>query len=65
MRKVKCSFTFDSFMDILKEFPELLHGHEQTFLSIRDSMVADFDKATHGADEDDWGIVHGDLWGGK
>lgn len=62
MREVKCRFTFDNFIGVLEQFPAIIKGHEEELLSIRDAMVSEFGK-TH--NEDGWGIVHGDLWGGK
>lgn len=62
MRKTKCDYTFNSFLDILDKFPELTEGHEEILHAIRDAKLKEFSQVPVG---DGWGIVHGDLWGGK
>lgn len=62
MTRIKCGFTFYSFLEVLKKFPELLGDQEQLLLSIRDALV---DESVKKPREEGWGIIHGDLWGGK
>lgn len=62
MTRIKCGFTFYSFIEVLKKFPEVLGDQEDLLLSIRDALVHESVKSPC---EEGWGIIHGDLWGGK
>jgi hypothetical protein len=64
MRKLKRSYTYDCFLEILKNFPEILDGHQKTLENIREVMVKEFEKPPT-EEEPNWGIIHGDFWSGK
>lgn len=64
MRKLKCSITYDGFLGVLERFPELLEGHKGALKTIRDVMVKEFESIPTEEDEN-WGLIHGDMWLGK
>lgn len=64
MRKIKYVFTYDSFLKVLENYPELLKGHEKTLKTVQDVMAKEFEKPSTEEDEG-WGLIHGDFWSGK
>lgn len=64
MRKTKYIFTYDSVFKVLKIFPELLEGFEQTLSTILDIIAKEFERPTT-VEGEDYGLLHGDLWSGK
>ncbi|KAI0163698.1 kinase-like domain-containing protein [Pestalotiopsis sp. NC0098] len=64
VRKLKYLVTFDVFIRVLENFPELLDGHQQTLKEVQEAMAADFQKPSNEADEG-WGLIHGDFWSGN
>jgi hypothetical protein len=64
MRDLKRMVTYDSFLTVLQNYPELLVGCKETLEAIRDIMSSEFEKPPVYEGED-WGIIHGDYWSGK
>lgn len=66
MRKLKRQITYDSFLEILVLYPQVLEGHLETLQAAKDSITAEFE-INHPPDNSDesWGIIHGDFWSGK
>ena len=66
MRKLKLKITYQAFMGVLENFPELLEGNRETLEQVRIEAVENFERE-EGVEEnsDDWGLIHGDLWTGK
>jgi hypothetical protein len=64
MRKVKFTFTYESFLNVLENYPELLEGHERTLQTVRDAMAKEFERPST-EDDEGWGLIHGDFWSGK
>ena len=56
--------TYDGFLKVLQNYPELLKGHSETLEIVRSVMVKEFEKAPTDEDEN-WGLIHGDIWSGK
>lgn len=65
-RKLKCKITYDSFVEILETYPQLVEGHVEKLNIIRDAMTAEFklEKPPKG-EGCSWGLIHGDFWTGK
>lgn len=64
IRILKRGITYDGFLGVLQNYPALLEGHEKTLETIRDVMTSEFEKSPIEGDEN-WGLIHGDLWSGK
>lgn len=64
MRKLKRLLTYDGFLGVLENYPELLEGHKKTLETIQDVMIKEFEKPPTEEDEN-WGLIHGDFWSGK
>lgn len=66
MRKLKCQITYGSFLEILQLYPQIVEGHVETLLAVKDAMTAEF-QVDHQptCDTEDWGLIHGDFWSGK
>jgi len=66
MRKLKLKITYQAFMGVLENFPELLEGNRETLEQVRIEAVENFEREEGGEENsDDWGLIHGDLWTGK
>lgn len=65
-RKLKYKITYDSFVEILETYPQLVEGHVEKLENIRDAMTAEFklEQSPQG-DNGSWGLIHGDFWAGK
>lgn len=65
-RKLKRKITYDSFVQVLETYPDIVEGHEAALETIKDAMVTDFElhKPPEG-DDGNWGLIHGDFWTGK
>ena len=63
-RKMKYLYTYDGFLKVLENYPELLKGHQKTLEIVRDVTAKDFEKPSTEEDEG-WGLIHGDFWSGK
>ncbi|KUI74211.1 hypothetical protein VM1G_10053 [Cytospora mali] len=66
MRRLKRLITYDSFLEILELYPQLVEGHLEALQTIKEAMIAQFevDKPPTDGDEN-WGLIHGDLWTGN
>lgn len=66
MRKLKCQITYDSFLEILQLYPQLVEDHMETLQAVKDAMTAEF-LVNHQPKDggEDWGLIHGDFWSGK
>jgi len=65
MRKLKSQITYESFINVLRNFPDLLEGHIKAFEEVRGMAEVEFAKTAQEGEVEDWGIIHGDFWGGK
>lgn len=65
-QKLKRKITYDSFVQILEIYPELVKGYAEKLKSIQDALTAEFelDQPPQG-DDGSWGLIHGDFWTGK
>lgn len=64
MRKLKYLVTYDSFIQVVEKFPEILEGSRKTLEDVKDMATKEFERTVGEAGED-WGIIHGDFWTGK
>lgn len=65
MRDLKRMMTYDCFINVLKNYPELLVGHEEQLKPIATTMGKEFEKLPGDEPEDRLGLIHGDFWSGK
>lgn len=66
MRGLKRRITYDSFLEVLENFPWALDGDKETLERVREMGAEEFAKqATDERDIKGFGIVHGDFWMGK
>ena len=66
MRKLKRAITYDSFINVLENFPGALDGVRKTLEDVRDMASKEFETVL--IDEvglENWGLIHGDFWTGK
>lgn len=63
-RILKYSYTYDSFLRVLRNYPDILQGCEQTLECVRNSMAAEVEKPST-EETAHWGLIHGDFWSGK
>jgi hypothetical protein len=64
MRTHKRYITYDRFIELLGNYPKLLAGREETLQTIRDAAMKEYEKPPVEGEEN-WGIVHADMWSGK
>jgi hypothetical protein len=65
MRKLKFLITYERFIQVLRNFPDILEGHRKTLEDVKDLAVKEFEKNIGDEGGDNWGILHGDFWTGK
>lgn len=65
MRKLKYLITYDSFIEVVEQFPEILGGNKKTLENVKDMAAKEFQKMARDMRAEDWGIIHGDFWTGK
>lgn len=65
IRALKRQVTYDAFIGILENFPDILGGNRETLQEVREMAVKEFQN--FGADDEvgGHGIIHGDFWMGK
>ncbi|KAL7811999.1 kinase-like domain-containing protein [Trichoderma gracile] len=64
MRRLKCLITYDSFIEILERYPEILGDYRETLEAVRSAMKHEFEREPTEGDEVR-GIIHGDFWAGN
>lgn len=65
MRKLKYMITYNSFIKVLENFPEVLAGHKETLRKVEAMATEEFHNPAIAAVGIEYGIVHGDFWAGK
>lgn len=66
MRKLKRRISYDSFIEVLENFPGALDGVEKILDDVKEMGTKEFErKATDEGDLEGWGLIHGDFWMGK
>jgi hypothetical protein len=65
MRKLKSKITYDRFIQVLEDFPDILEGYRKTLEDVKDLAAREFKKNMGDEVEDNCGIIHGDFWTGK
>ena len=67
MRKLKYRITYDLFIGVLGNFPELVEGWRETLEDVKEMATREFKKLAAEPEEgrEEWGIIHGDFWAGK
>jgi hypothetical protein len=65
MRKLKSKITYDSFIQVLENFPDILEDRRNTLQDVKDLAAKEFEKNMGDEAGDSYGIIHGDFWSGK
>lgn len=66
MRRLKRQITYDSFLRILKLYPQIVEGHLESLQAAQDGVNAEFEVDQSPMDGgDERGLIHGDFWSGK
>lgn len=65
MRKLKLRITYDVFLKVVENFPDILESHQETLEEVREMGVKEFEREPSEDADEDWGIIHGDFWSGK
>lgn len=66
MWKLKYRITYDSFINEIERFPEVLESNKEILKKVKDVAIREFEKASGDLmGNDEWGIIHGDFWSGK
>lgn len=67
MRKLKFRITYDSFIDEIERFPEVLGVNKEILEKVKGMAIREFEKMAGDllGVGDEWGIIHGDFWSGK
>jgi len=64
MRQLKCLITYDSFIEILVRYPEVIKGYKDTLEHVKAVMKYEFERPVTEGDHTR-GLIHGDFWAGK
>lgn len=65
MRKLKYSTSYNTFINVLEKYPELVEECRKTLEEVKDMATREFHKTATEEEGEDWGIIHGDFWTGK
>jgi hypothetical protein len=65
MWQLKYRVTYGMVLNGLERFPQILKPYREPIEALVKRAKLDFRKMPNTDDEDDWGIIHGDLWTGK
>lgn len=65
MRCLKYDTSYDSFIKVLENFPDILEGHQETLAAVKSMAAKEFSRLAAPDTEEYWGIIHGDFWTGK
>ncbi|EXJ88945.1 hypothetical protein A1O3_02009 [Capronia epimyces CBS 606.96] len=61
MRKLKRLASYDSFINILENFPETLEGIRKPLEEVRETAAREFNKPATDDGGEYWGVIHGDF----
>ncbi|TVY80540.1 4-hydroxytryptamine kinase psiK [Lachnellula suecica] len=65
MRKLKYQITYDGFIGVLEQFPEVLGNNKVTLEKVKDMAAKEFGKTATDSQGEEWGLIHGDFWSGN
>ncbi|KAJ3128125.1 hypothetical protein HK100_009360 [Physocladia obscura] len=65
MRKLKYLITYDSFIKVLEQFPDILGNHRKTLEDVKDCATKEFKIPASENQGEEWGYIHGDFWTGN
>lgn len=65
MRRLKLRITYDVFIKVVENFPDILQAHQKTLEEVKEMGVKEFAREPSEDEGNDWGIIHGDFWSGK
>lgn len=65
MRQLKYLISYDTFIKVLEQFPDVLEGHQKILEDVKAMATEEFEKTHSDEQGDEWGIIHGDFWSGK
>lgn len=65
MRKLKYHISYDTFINVLEQFPDELGDYKKTLEDVKGIATKEFEKTPSDEEGEEWGIIHGDFWTGK
>lgn len=65
MRCLKYDTSYDTFIKVLENFPDILEGHQETLAAVKIMAAKEFSRLAAPDADEYWGIIHGDFWTGK
>ncbi|KAK4452659.1 kinase-like domain-containing protein [Podospora aff. communis PSN243] len=66
MRDLNFSTTYKTFIGVLEKFPGVVDGYYRDVLEeVKAMATAEFARQPSDGDDDSWGLIHGDYWGGN
>jgi hypothetical protein len=67
MRNIRYTISYDAFIDVVQNFPDIWEreGHRRALEEVRDMATAEYAKTTEDKAGNNWGIIHADFWSGK
>lgn len=65
MRKLKYLISYETFVQVLEQFPEILAGNREIMEKVKNMAAKEFQKTAEDGPGEDWGVIHGDFWSGK
>jgi len=65
MRKLKYLISYETFIKMLEQFPEILAGSRKILEKVKDMAEKEFQKTAEDVTGEEWGVIHGDFWSGK
>jgi hypothetical protein len=65
MRRLKYLISYDSFINVLELFPDVLGDHKKSLQNVVTIAAKEFQRTESDTDNDEWGLIHGDFWTGK
>ncbi|KAH6681391.1 kinase-like domain-containing protein [Halenospora varia] len=65
MRKLKYHISYDTFINVLEQFPDVLGDYKKTLEDVKGIATKEFEKTPSDEEGEEWGIIHGDFWTGN
>ena len=65
MRNLKLKITYDIFIGVIEDFPDIMGDLRSILDEIRQMAVGEFAKEPGHDSKAGWGLIHGDFWTGK
>jgi len=62
MRKLKYQIFYDTFTNVLEQFPDILGDYKKTLENVKNIATKEFEKTPNDEQREKWGIIHSDFW---